>query len=63
MCPVQVGEFVEVSNDSETDPCAWLGVVSNKLGSNFEVSSAADKSADSACSWVGARPSCCSLLI
>lgn len=25
--PLQVGEFVEVSNDSKTDPCAWLGKV------------------------------------
>lgn len=24
---LQVGEFVEVSNNSDTDPCAWVGVV------------------------------------
>lgn len=25
--PLEVGEFVEVSNNSKTDPCAWLGCV------------------------------------
>jgi hypothetical protein len=29
----QVGEFVEVSNGSKTDPCAWLGRVSKIIGS------------------------------
>eukprot|EP00879_Flechtneria_rotunda_P004466 GHRR01004719.1.p1 GENE.GHRR01004719.1~~GHRR01004719.1.p1 ORF type:complete len:289 (+),score=64.22 GHRR01004719.1:75-941(+) len=24
--PIEVGEFVEVSNNSKTDPCAWVGV-------------------------------------
>lgn len=26
---LQVGEFVEVSNNSKTDPCAWLGCVAS----------------------------------
>jgi hypothetical protein len=33
---VQVGEFVEVSNNSDTDPCAWVGVV-DKLGKTIKV--------------------------
>lgn len=32
---MQVGEFVEVSNNSKTDPCAWLGMV-DKLGSKIK---------------------------
>lgn len=32
----QVGEFVEVSNNSDTDPCAWVGVV-DKLGKSIKV--------------------------
>jgi hypothetical protein len=31
-----VGEFVEVSNNSDTDPCAWVGVV-DKLGKTVKV--------------------------
>lgn len=33
---MQVGEFVEVSNNSDTDPCAWVGVV-DKLGKTVRV--------------------------
>jgi hypothetical protein len=33
---MQVGEFVEVSNNSDTDPCAWVGVV-DKLGKTIKV--------------------------
>ncbi|MEW5312196.1 MAG: hypothetical protein WDW38_003843 [Sanguina aurantia] len=29
--PIQDGEFVEESNDSPTDPCAWLGKVSRTI--------------------------------
>jgi hypothetical protein len=32
----QVGEFVEVSNNSKSDPCAWLGVVC-RLGNKVKV--------------------------
>lgn len=35
---MQVGEFVEVSNNSDTDPCAWVGVV-DKLGKTIKVGS------------------------
>lgn len=34
--PLEVGEFVEVSNNSDTDPCAWVGVV-DKLGKTIKV--------------------------
>ena len=27
LSPIQLGEFVEVSNGSKTDPCAWVGYV------------------------------------
>jgi hypothetical protein len=33
----QVGEFVEVSNGSKTDPGAWLGCVSEVLNGSYEV--------------------------
>lgn len=37
MLVLQVGEFVEVSNGSKTDPCGWLGRVSS-IGKTFTVS-------------------------
>ncbi len=36
----QLGEFVEVSNGSQTDPCAWVGVVATFRGSNYVVRAA-----------------------
>lgn len=33
----QVGEFVEVSNGSDTDPCAWLGCVEKVLEAGYLV--------------------------
>lgn len=33
----QVGEFVEVSNGSQTDPCAWLGCVKEVSSSGYLV--------------------------
>jgi hypothetical protein len=36
MSVLQVGEFVEVSNGSKTDPCGWLGRVSS-IGKTFTV--------------------------
>lgn len=34
---LRVGEFVEVSNGSNTDPCAWLGCVSEIVGGSYVV--------------------------
>lgn len=34
---LQVGEFVEVSNGSKTDPCAWIGVVTGMSSKGFVV--------------------------
>ncbi len=35
--PLHVGEFVEVHNNSKTDPAAWIGVVKKVRGSSFVV--------------------------
>eukprot|EP00884_Botryococcus_braunii_P015567 jgi/Botrbrau1/2694/Bobra.0203s0037.1 len=36
--PLHVGEFVEVHNNSKTDPAAWIGVIKKVQGSSFVVS-------------------------
>jgi hypothetical protein len=38
---LQVGEFVEVSNNSKTDPCAWVGCVET-IGKKCLVSAASN---------------------
>jgi hypothetical protein len=35
--PLHVGEFVEVHNNSKTDPAAWIGVIKKVQGSSFVV--------------------------
>jgi hypothetical protein len=35
--PLQVGEFVEVSNGSKTDPCAWIGRVTEATVGGLKV--------------------------
>lgn len=37
--PLQVGEFVEVHNNSKTDPAAWIGCIKKIQGTSFVVRS------------------------
>lgn len=37
--PLQVGEFVEIHNNSKTDPAAWIGLIKKVQGTSFVVRS------------------------